>query len=153
MVFSGDHSSALGTTGGIQAAFPDKSLGVIWVDAHADIHSPYTTPSGNLHGTPLAAVLQQDNLAGKVNEVGADTKLYWEKLKCMAGSGLHLLSGHLVYFGVRDTEPVEDALMSKLEIKNYTVGEVRQWGRKILCSGGLRWCKRLRFVICIFRCR
>lgn len=128
LVFSGDHSSALGTIGGIQAAFPDKSLGVIWMDAHADIHSPYTTPSGNLHGMPLAAVLHQDNLECKVNEVDAGTVLYWEKLKRIASSGLRLLPEHLVYFGVRDTELAEDVLINKLGIKNYTVAEVRGRG-------------------------
>src|SRR5690606_13140411 len=61
LIISGDHSSAIGTIGGIKSAFPDKTLGVIWMDAHADIHSPFTTPSGNLHGMPLAAVLGEDN--------------------------------------------------------------------------------------------
>ena len=57
IVLSGDHSSALGTMSGIKAANADKKLGVIWVDAHADLHSPYTTPSGNIHGMPLAMAL------------------------------------------------------------------------------------------------
>jgi arginase len=54
IVISGDHSSALGTISGIKAKYPDKTLGVIWLDAHADIHSPFTSPSGNIHGMPLA---------------------------------------------------------------------------------------------------
>ena len=62
LVLSGDHSSALGTISGIKTAFPEKRLGVVWIDAHADIHSPYTTPSGNVHGMPLAAALADDNL-------------------------------------------------------------------------------------------
>lgn len=49
LVLSGDHSSALGTISGIKAAFPDKTLGVVWIDAHADLHSPFTSPSGNIH--------------------------------------------------------------------------------------------------------
>jgi len=52
-VLSGDHGSAGGTIAGIKSAFPDKRLGVVWIDAHGDIHSPYTTPSGNMHGMPL----------------------------------------------------------------------------------------------------
>jgi len=55
IVLSGDHSSALGSISGIKTAYPTKRLGVIWIDAHADIHSPYTSPSGNIHGMPLAA--------------------------------------------------------------------------------------------------
>ena len=43
IVLSGDHSSSLGTISGIKAAYPEKTLGVIWIDAHADLHSPYTT--------------------------------------------------------------------------------------------------------------
>src|ERR1043165_7331699 len=50
IVLAGDHSSALGTISGIRMAYPEKRLGVIWIDAHADMHSPYTTPSGNKIG-------------------------------------------------------------------------------------------------------
>ena len=57
LVLSGDHSSALGSISGVKCAFPDKRVGVVWIDAHADIHSPHTTPSGNIHGMPLAAAL------------------------------------------------------------------------------------------------
>ena len=48
LILSGDHSSALGSLSGIQKANPDKEIGVIWLDAHADIHTPYSTPSGNI---------------------------------------------------------------------------------------------------------
>ncbi|WP_449435998.1 arginase family protein [Pedobacter steynii] len=61
IVLAGDHSTAAGTIAGIKAAFPKAKLGVIWIDAHADIHSPYTTPSGNMHGMPLAMALDEDN--------------------------------------------------------------------------------------------
>ncbi|HKC69716.1 MAG TPA: arginase family protein, partial [Bacteroidia bacterium] len=57
IVLAGDHSSAIGTISGIKMAYPDKKVGVIWIDAHADIHSPYTTPSGNMHGMPIACLL------------------------------------------------------------------------------------------------
>jgi len=69
LVLSGDHSSALGTMAGIKSLAPSKQLGVIWIDAHADIHSPYSTPSGNIHGMPLAAALAQDHLDLKINDV------------------------------------------------------------------------------------
>ena len=48
LVLSGDHSSALGTISGLKCAYPDKRIGVVWIDAHGDLHSPYTTPSGNI---------------------------------------------------------------------------------------------------------
>ena len=46
---------------GIKASHPNKKLGVIWIDAHADLHSPLTTPSGNMHGMPLSISLNDDN--------------------------------------------------------------------------------------------
>lgn len=126
LVFSGDHSSALGTISGIKAAFPDKVLGVVWIDAHADLHSPYTSPSGNIHGMPLAAALGDDNRACEVNEVSGDTEVFWQKMKRIGGiSAPKLQPEHLVYFGVRDTESPEDVQMQTLGIRNYTVSEVR----------------------------
>ncbi|MFQ5426463.1 MAG: arginase family protein, partial [Gaiellales bacterium] len=55
LVLGGDHSVAMGTLGGLAAA--RGAGGVIWLDAHADVNRPETTPSGNVHGMPLAAVL------------------------------------------------------------------------------------------------
>jgi arginase len=52
VVISGDHSIAGATIAGIKMAKPKSKLGVIWIDAHADLHTPYTTPSGNLMVCP-----------------------------------------------------------------------------------------------------
>jgi arginase len=60
-VLAGDHGSGAATIAGIKKAFPTKRLGVIWIDAHGDLHTPYTTPSGNMHGMPLALALGEDN--------------------------------------------------------------------------------------------
>ena len=62
VILSGDHASAGGTIAGIKMTHPDKRLGVVWIDAHADLHTPYTTPSGNVHGMPLGASIATDNL-------------------------------------------------------------------------------------------
>lgn len=128
IVLSGDHSNALGTISGIKAAYPDKNLGVFWIDAHADLHSPYTSPSGNIHGMPLAAALNEDNLPCKVNELVDETAANWDKLKNIAIEGPKLSSDHLVFFGVRDTEEPEDLLMERKGIKNYSVHELRYRG-------------------------
>jgi arginase len=128
LVLSGDHSSALGTISGVKAAHPQKKLGVIWIDAHADLHSPYTSPSGNIHGMPLAAAIGDDNLEYEVNEVGRTTEKYWTAMKNIGTKGSKLEGKHLVYFGVRDTEAPEAAQMQKLGIKNYMVAEVRYRG-------------------------
>lgn len=128
LVFSGDHSSAIGTISGIKSAFPHHKLGVIWIDAHADIHSPYTTPSGNMHGMPLGAVLGQDNDSYRANTVDEETLHYWHKLKNLKIDGPKVEPQHLVYFGVRETEPAEDGLIDQLSIRNFSVAEVRQHG-------------------------
>lgn len=128
IVLSGDHSSALGTISGIKAAYPDQTVGVIWIDAHADLHSPYTTPSGNIHGMPLAAVLSDDNLDCQVNDVAKDTQEHWNQMKNIGIDGPKVLAENLVYFGVRDTEEAEDKQIEKLHIRNYKVEEVRYRG-------------------------
>lgn len=128
LVLSGDHSSALGTISGVKCAHPDKRVGVVWIDAHADMHSPYTTPSGNIHGMPLAAALAEDNMACKANEVKDETHVNWEAMKNIGGISPKVLHDDVVYFGVRSTEEPEDYLMEKHGIKNYQVAEVRYRG-------------------------
>lgn len=125
LVLSGDHSSALGTISGIKAVYPDKTLGVVWIDAHADIHSPYTSPSGNIHGMPLAAALANDNMECQVNQVEGETLIFWDDLKRIGTAEPKLKPENLIYFGVRDTEEAEDRLMQKSGIKNYRVEEIR----------------------------
>ncbi|MEL1241359.1 arginase [Flavobacterium flavipallidum] len=125
IVLSGDHSSALGTISGIKAMYPDKTLGVIWIDAHADIHSPYTSPSGNIHGMPLAAALGFDNLKYQINDVIPETQQHWVEMKSIGIEEPKIDHEHLIYFGVRDTEEAEDHLISDLGIKNFKVEEVR----------------------------
>ncbi len=128
IVLSGDHSSALGTLSGIKAAYPEQNIGVFWIDAHADLHSPYTSPSGNIHGMPLSAALANDNLSCQNNEVPAETKQHWEQMKNLGYNGPKVSAENLIYFGVRDTEEEEDKQIEKLNIKNYKVDEVRYRG-------------------------
>jgi len=128
IVLSGDHSSALGTISGVKAAFVNQTVGVIWIDAHADIHSPYTSPSGNIHGMPLAAVLAEDNLDFQINDITRETSDLWERMKNIAVSGKKVNAENVVYFGVRDTEEPEDKQIENLGIKNYTVSEIRYKG-------------------------
>lgn len=123
LLISGDHSAAAGTLSALKKNFPNQRIGVVWIDAHADIHSPYTTPSGNIHGMPIAAALGLDHLHLAKNELDSDTIAYWNNLKSTA-----FLPQDLVYIGVRDTEPQEDAIMSELGLKNYTVAELRSIG-------------------------
>ncbi|GJM34794.1 MAG: arginase [Saprospiraceae bacterium] len=128
IVLSGDHSSALGTMSGIKAAYPEKRMGVVWIDAHADLHSPYTSPSGNVHGMPLAAALGIDNLDCQVNEVAEETIDNWTELKNIGITGPKLRPEDLIFFGVRDTETPENKLIEQYGIRNYMVHEIRYRG-------------------------
>ncbi len=128
IILSGDHSSALGTISGIKAHAPNKRLGVIWIDAHADLHSPYTSPSGNVHGMPLAAALGENNTDFQINEPTKSTQEEWENLKNIGMQGAKIRPEDLIFFGVRDTETPENSLIEKLNIRNYMVHEVRYRG-------------------------
>lgn len=128
VLIAGDHGSAGGTIAGIKKAFPYKRLGVIWIDAHADIHTPYTTPSGNIHGMPLATAVGVDNKECQINTLDEETVKYWEQLKNMGFEGQKLKTQDLVYIAVRDTEPEEEYLMRELSLRNVTVNELRQKG-------------------------
>ena len=134
IVLAGDHSNAAGTIAGIKSANPKKRLGVIWVDAHADLHSPYTSPSGNVHGMPLAISLGEDNLDRQINKVPKTTIKQWEQLKNTSGVAPNIKPSDIVFIGVRDTEEPEDYLMEKHNIKNITVTEARLKGIDTIIS-------------------
>lgn len=126
IVLAGDHSSALGTISGIKMAYPNKRVGVIWIDAHADIHTPYTTPSGNMHGMPIAALLAEDNKERQQNKPDDETVEYWEKLKNIGGISPKLHYNDLVYIALRDFEPQEDFLIKKHKVRVFNLQEIRK---------------------------
>lgn len=128
LVLAGDHSTAGGTIAGIKMAYPKQRLGVIWIDAHADIHSPYTTPTGNMHGMPLAASLAEDNVSNKMNKPDKDTIELWNKLKKLGNISPKINYKDLVYIGVRDIEPEESFLLKKHKVKAFTTAEVKRNG-------------------------
>jgi arginase len=132
-VLAGDHGSGAATIAGIKKAFPTKRLGVIWIDAHGDLHTPYTTPSGNMHGMPLALALGEDNLECRVNQPLQKEVDYWNALKAEY-DGKFLLPEDLVFIALRDTESQEDALINRLGIATYTVEEVRELGTDQLAN-------------------
>lgn len=126
IVLAGDHSSALGTISGIRMAYPEKRLGVIWIDAHADLHSPYTTPSGNMHGMPLACVLGEDNKERQQNKPDDETVEYWEKLKNLGGICPKIKYNDLVFIALRDFEPQEEYLIKKNKVRIFNLQEIRK---------------------------
>ncbi len=128
IVFSGDHSVAAGTISGVKMAYPDKKIGVVWIDAHGDLHTPYTTPSGNVHGMPVSVVLGEDNLESRKNNPTEGSIEFWEKMKNIGGICPKIKHEDVVFVSVRDTETPEDELMERHGIRNYQVEEVRQKG-------------------------
>lgn len=137
VVLSGDHSNAGGTIAGIKMAKPKSKLGVIWIDAHADLHTPYTTPSGNMHGMPLATAIGEDNDEYKVHDVDVNTAKMWNQLKNIGKICPKVLPEDIVFISLRDFEKEEKALIEKHGIKVIPTSEVRRNGpenvsRKIL---------------------
>lgn len=128
IVLAGDHSTAGGTIAGIKMAKPKNRLGVIWIDAHADLHSPYTTPSGNMHGMPLATAMALDNTESQVHAPDAQTIDLWNKLKNLGKLEPKIRPEDLVYIALRDLEKEEEYLIKKHNIKVIPVQEVRRKG-------------------------
>lgn len=105
--FGGDHSSAMGIwAGAMQGLDSPASLGLIWIDAHLDAHTFITSPSGNLHGMPVAALLGQGDA----------------RLRQVYGERPTLPSGNLVLVGVRSFEPEEQRLLERLQVAVHYMG-------------------------------
>jgi arginase len=128
VVLAGDHSTSGATMAGIKMAKPKNRLGVIWIDAHADLHSPYTTPSGNMHGMPLAITLAEDNIENKVHDPDPKTVEYWNKLKNIGKIHPKVHPEDIVFIALRDFEKEEDQLIKRNNIKVIPVQEIRRKG-------------------------
>lgn len=139
VVLSGDHSNAGGTITGIKMAKPKSKLGAIWIDAHSDLHTPYTTPTGNMHGMPLAAAIAEDNLEYKVHDLDEKTEKLWTQLKTMGKISPKILPEDIVFISLRDYEAEEKALIEKYGIKVITTNEVRRNGVESVSKKVLRY--------------
>ena len=130
VVVAADHGSAGGTIAGLKMANPSNRIGVLWIDAHGDLHTPYTTPTGNMHGMPLTTALNEDNLESKQNDPKEETKLFWNKLKNIGEIAPKITAEDLAFIGLRDLESPEVELMERKGIKNISVDELRSVGVK-----------------------
>lgn len=128
LILSGDHANAIGVIAGIQQAYPHAQFGVLWIDAHSDIHTPYTTPSGNLHGMSLGALSRIDNLPHAINPKSAAIDQFWHKLKFLAPAHAGLDLQHLAFIGLRSFEEAEIQLITEHNIRVWTVAESQQIG-------------------------
>ena len=139
VVISGDHSNSGGTIAGIKAAKLKSKLGVIWIDAHADLHTPYTTPSGNMHGMPLSAAINEDNAESKVHELDEKTKKQWDQLKQFGKISPKVLPEDVVFISLRDYEKEERFLIEKYDMKIVTTNEIRRKGAENVVRSVLRY--------------
>ncbi|MEI8052891.1 MAG: arginase [Bacteroidota bacterium] len=139
VILSGDHSNAGGTIAGIKMAKPKSKLGVIWIDAHADLHTPYTTPSGNMHGMPVATAIAEDNLECKVHDLDETTKKLWNQLKSIGRINQKVLPEDVVFISLRDFEKEEKFLIEKHGIKVISTSEVRRNGAENISRKVLRY--------------
>ena len=139
VVISGDHSTSGGTIAGIKLAKPNSRLGVIWIDAHADLHTPFTTPSGNLHGMPLSASIGEDNLENKVHEPDEKTINDWNQLKNFGKINPKVSPDDIVFISLRDYEIEEKSLIDKYGMKVITTNELRRKGAESVVRSALRF--------------
>ncbi len=110
LILGGDHSIAIGTVKG--ALKKNKNLGLIWFDAHGDINTHKTSPSGNIHGMSVAALLG----------------IAHEKLNNICGKELTINPKNLVYVAARDLDKGERKLFKKLGIKVFTMNDIDVYG-------------------------
>lgn len=139
VVISGDHSIAGGTIAGIKMAKPHSRLGIIWIDAHADLHTPYTTPSGNMHGMPLSISIGEDNEENKVHQLDEKTKKEWDQLKNFGKINPKVLGEDIVFISLRDFEKEEKQLIDKYRMKVITTSEVRRKGPESVVRSAIRY--------------
>jgi len=105
----GDHSIAIGTIGGVTHHQP---AGILWIDAHGDFNTPHTSPSGNIHGMPLAALLGQGPT----------------ELVNVGRAGPLLTPAQVILIGIRDLDPEERILLKDSGIGIYTMHDIDKRG-------------------------
>ena len=124
IVLGGDHSVAAGTVAGIAEFYrqQDQKIGLLWIDAHADINTPETSPSGNVHGMPLAAIMglgppDLANIFGFSPKVAPD---------------------NCILVGVRDVDDVEKENIRKAGVDVYTMRDIDERGMRAVMEEALR---------------
>ncbi|PAF47565.1 hypothetical protein BKH46_03835 [Helicobacter sp. 12S02634-8] len=124
LIISGDHTNALGTIQALKKVYAPKSMGIIWIDAHADLHTPYDTSSGNLHGMPLGGLLHLP--AQGTNSLDPKAQAQWEALCSLGGENTEGNPLKLVYMGVRSMEKSEQDAIKHYQIPLFTIDAMRQ---------------------------
>ena len=120
LVIGGDHSVAIGTLGGLASVEPRQ--GLLWVDAHADFNTPESSPSGNIHGMPVAAILGQGP----------------NDLVDVAGVSPKALEDHTVIVGLRSVDEVESERLRESNITYFTMHDIDMNGLAAIVDESLR---------------
>ncbi len=110
LVIGGDHSVAIGTISGVLQH--KKNLGVIWFDAHGDINTAETSPSGNIHGMPVAVLLGHGH----------------ESLTSIGGADAKIKPENIVFVGCRDLDAGERKMLKEFGITVFTMHEIDRYG-------------------------
>lgn len=126
LVLGGDHSIAIGTLAGISERH--ENLGVIWYDAHADMNTSDTSPSGNIHGMPLAASFGHGH----------------EKLTNIRGYSPKVKPENIVIIGARSVDPGERELIKEHGIRVYSMHEIDKMGMHAVIEDSIRYLKEER---------
>lgn len=122
-IIGGDHSLSIGSISAVARKY--RNLGVLWIDAHGDINSSTTSPSGNIHGMPLGVLLGEGH----------------DDLINIHHKGPKLKHENIVLIGVRDLDDGEKAYIKKYNIKCYTMSDVRRLGLDVVITGALKHLK------------
>ena len=117
IVLGGDHSIAIGSVSGLAAHYrkQEKRVGVLWFDAHGDMNTPASSPSGNIHGMPFAAILGR----------GAP------ELTHISGFAPKVRPEDCVLIGARDVDPTEAEIMRNSGVRIYTMREIDERGMSV----------------------
>jgi len=124
LLMGGDHCLAIGSISAVarHCRARGKRLKVLWFDAHADANTPDTTPSGNLHGMPLACLLGQGPQA----------------LTQLAGSGPALHAGEIAQVGVRSVDPNEKRFVGEHGIEVFDMRTIDELGMRAVMQAALK---------------
>jgi arginase len=124
VVIGGDHSIAIGSAAGVASFYAKKkqTIGIVWLDAHTDINTPETSPSGNIHGMPLAVLLGE----------GA------RELTHVAGFAPKVDPKHAVIIGARSVDPGEREIIRRLGIRVFTMTELDERGMASVIEEAIR---------------
>jgi arginase len=125
VILGGDHSVAVGSVSGIAEFYRrrEQKIGLIWIDAHCDINTPDTTPSGNVHGMPLAALMG----------------LGPEPLSSLFGWAPKIAAGNAVLVGIRDVDATEKENIRRASITEvYTMRDIDERGMRTVMEEALR---------------